>query len=319
MYAGTDKGIYMSGDEGQSWSVGGLPRYYTVNVLAVDPEFSGIIYAGTNGGMYKSEDHGATWISINNGLPTYLSVQALVIDPVASNIFYIGTKGRGVYISKDRGDHWTAAQEGAKYDITTLAIDSSPEGCALYAGIGRSLWKSKDGGHSWQRIDVKLSAEVSPRTEIFPTALTVKEGRLYVGTPNRIFVGTENGADWQENSVDYVRPRDNYALLGIYGYYILALITFNLPKIVRVPLKQYRRRDWTGLFLSALVFHVVILFCIYNHNSWSWGSFNYITGITVDDPKSPNTFYLGANKEGVYRHPLVLAAWKICGWTRSSC
>ena len=88
VFAGTDDGVFLSGDRGENWSPTGLTRktWY----LAVDSE-KRTVYAGTDGeGVFVSRDTGATWVSMNEGLGD-LVVQTVAMDPVGCDKVYAGT------------------------------------------------------------------------------------------------------------------------------------------------------------------------------------------------------------------------------------
>jgi photosystem II stability/assembly factor-like uncharacterized protein len=60
VYAGTNRGVYISTDGGSTWRRG---RGNLANVLAVaaDPENALVAYAGAPGGVYRTTDGGDTW------------------------------------------------------------------------------------------------------------------------------------------------------------------------------------------------------------------------------------------------------------------
>ncbi len=79
LYVGTQQGILISRDGGESYSspvpVGGSP----VVALAAAPA-GGVVYAGTPSGLYRSDDEGATWIQAGYGG----NVAAVAVHPVDS-------------------------------------------------------------------------------------------------------------------------------------------------------------------------------------------------------------------------------------------
>jgi photosystem II stability/assembly factor-like uncharacterized protein len=65
LYAGGDKGVFISSDRGETWSaVNAEPRPGVVRALAVDPSTPGVVYAGTQRGLFKSADSGGTWLQV---------------------------------------------------------------------------------------------------------------------------------------------------------------------------------------------------------------------------------------------------------------
>jgi photosystem II stability/assembly factor-like uncharacterized protein len=123
LYAGTDRGIFKSIDGGSNWTKTGFSEAL-VRAVQVAPNNADIVYAGTDfggppvptdDGIYKSEDGGTTWTP--KGL-TGARVNAIVIDPGTPNTIFAGT--------------------------------GKPE--SSYAGEIVGLFKSIDGGDSWQEI-----------------------------------------------------------------------------------------------------------------------------------------------------------------------
>lgn len=115
LYAGTDHGAFwVTKDDGVTWeehSIGIANNY----IRSISPSnhkpsrvymaMTGINYDDLNAYLYSSEDYGENWKSIANGLPNE-PVNVIKEDPTNENILYAGGL-RGVYISIDRGVHWS--------------------------------------------------------------------------------------------------------------------------------------------------------------------------------------------------------------------
>jgi photosystem II stability/assembly factor-like uncharacterized protein len=93
LYVATQKGLYRSADQGQSFTPGGSPLdSEDVEAVAVAPD--GTVYAGTFHGVFASADGGATWTPLA-GL-RHTDVRALAIGGVPTRL-WAGTAGGGVY------------------------------------------------------------------------------------------------------------------------------------------------------------------------------------------------------------------------------
>ena len=99
LFAGTRGGVFLSTNNGTSWTPvnSGLPEYTTVNALVV----SGTnLFAGTQGaGVFLSTNSGTSWIAVNSGLPTpgvqpTTSVWSLA---VSGTYLFAGTQGSGLW------------------------------------------------------------------------------------------------------------------------------------------------------------------------------------------------------------------------------
>lgn len=181
-------GVWRTVDGGQSWKnisdgfFGG-----SIGAVAVSDWDNNVIYVGggektvrgnvSHGyGMWKSVDAGKTWKSI--GLKDSRHIPRIRIHPKNPDVVYAAVLGhlfgpgeeRGVYRSKDGGATWERVlfadkQAGA---IDLLMDPSNPR--ILYAstwrvirtpyslesgGEGSKLWKSTDGGDTWEDLTKK--------------------------------------------------------------------------------------------------------------------------------------------------------------------
>jgi ligand-binding sensor domain-containing protein len=95
IFAGTYSGVFLSTNNGTSWSQvnNGLTNL-NINSLAISENN---IFAGTYGGVFLSNDNGTSWTEVNNGL-TNNSIMELAIN--GTNIF-AGTYGGGMFLSTD--------------------------------------------------------------------------------------------------------------------------------------------------------------------------------------------------------------------------
>jgi hypothetical protein len=137
-----------------------------------NPGGGSITYGGS--GVYRSVDGGATWQQV--GLMTSGAIGRLGVDPnnpqtifaaAAGDLFNPGGE-RGVYKSSDSGSTWTRVLTGD--NDTTGAVDfvidplnpnrvfatlwdhlREPD-LRRYGGIGSGLYRSIDGGSTWQRL-----------------------------------------------------------------------------------------------------------------------------------------------------------------------
>ncbi|MCX6898003.1 MAG: hypothetical protein NT105_04810 [Verrucomicrobia bacterium] len=135
------------------------------------PTKDGVIYMGGDvAGVYKSEDHGRNWRLINNGLADY-AVYSLAVDRTAPQTVYAATED-GLCKSMDGGEHWrllpnTGRKElritgERKRSIRCVAVDPT-DGKTVYAGSpAGQVFKSTDGGETWQVAYEKAGEQDSP-------------------------------------------------------------------------------------------------------------------------------------------------------------
>lgn len=135
------------------------------------PGNSNISYVGAaSGGLFKTEDQGVTWKSIFDSTDNS-SVSALAIAPSAPNQVWAGTgetflirpaesMGNGVYKSTNAGATWTNMGLHATGRISRIIVDPTDSNTVYVASLGhthapqqeRGVYKTTDGGKTWERI-----------------------------------------------------------------------------------------------------------------------------------------------------------------------
>ncbi len=137
------------------------------------PGNNNLFYAGTvGGGVLKSTDNGVEWENITDGkLPgPSSSIGAVAVAPSNPNILYVGTgeadiradviPGDGVYKSADAGKTWQFAGLRDAHSISAILVDPKNPDIVYVASMGhvfapdpnRGIFKSTDGGKSWNKI-----------------------------------------------------------------------------------------------------------------------------------------------------------------------
>ena len=128
-------------------------------------------YMGTTGGgVWKTTDAGTNWTNISDGFFNSPSIGAISIYQKNPNILYVGTGsdgvrsniivGKGVYKSLDAGKTWQHVGLKNSGQIGAVEIHPNNPNHVLVAAIGqpfknnneRGLYKSIDGGKSWNKI-----------------------------------------------------------------------------------------------------------------------------------------------------------------------
>lgn len=128
-----------------------------------------VFYAGAaSGGIFKTIDGGIHWQPIFDDQPV-MSIGSLAVAPSDSNTVWAGTGepfirshisvGQGIYKSTDAGRTWLLSGLEQTGRIARIAIHpSNPDvvlACALGHAYGpqqeRGVYRTSDGGRSWQR------------------------------------------------------------------------------------------------------------------------------------------------------------------------
>ncbi|MET0555920.1 MAG: glycosyl hydrolase [Vicinamibacteria bacterium] len=127
-------------------------------------------FGGTGGGVFKTTDAGASWTPMTDGQIGTGSVGALAVAPSDPNVVYAGmgeacvrgnvSHGDGVYRSTDAGRTWTHAGLRETEQIGRMQVDPRDPDRVYVAALGhtfgpnkeRGVFRSKDGGKSWQQV-----------------------------------------------------------------------------------------------------------------------------------------------------------------------
>ncbi len=184
-------GVYRSVDGGKTWRNMGLKESEHVGMIVVDPRDSRVVWVAAQGplwgpggdrGLYKSTDGGETWqpslqISENTG------VSEVWLDPRDPDVMYASAYQRRRHV-------WTL-------------IDGGPES---------AIYKSTDGGDSWQKLSNGL-----PKGDVGRIGLAVAPSRPDVvyaiieatGDETGFYRSTDAGATWKKMS-GYVSSSPQY-------------------------------------------------------------------------------------------------------------
>lgn len=149
---------------GPAWASG------RVADLAVNPENHSEIYAAVaSGNVWKSDNNGTTWKPVFDKYGAY-AMGCITLDPNNPNVIWAGTGennhqralgwGDGVYRSDDGGASWKNTGLKESRQIGGIAIDPrnsnvvyvAAEGSVWGPGGDRGLYKTTDGGKTWEKI-----------------------------------------------------------------------------------------------------------------------------------------------------------------------
>jgi photosystem II stability/assembly factor-like uncharacterized protein len=224
LYAGYENcEIFRSDDGGEHWQQ--LPvtvRFPEVTVapganpakrvlkLAVNPANPAEVYGAIEvGGVIRSLDGGEHWENMSHG--QYVNDDTVDMHGVLvgrwrpGTVFAIGRAG--LFSSTDQGGHWASARleplnpKGHTYCRDIREVPGDPKTIWVAAGAGFQsdvgvLFRSKDGGSSWSRVDMG----VKPRTTMFTIAFDERQPkRMHCATSGgEVFASQDGGESWVE-------------------------------------------------------------------------------------------------------------------------
>jgi photosystem II stability/assembly factor-like uncharacterized protein len=137
------QGLYRSTDGGSSFSA--VSREVGGNVMALGIFPSGRILAGDmQRGLLESSDAGASWTAILRA-----QLMGLAVNPRDPRRVLGG--GAGVALSTDAGHSWRSVLD-LPDRVGPVAWSQSNPRLAYAVGLNRTLYRSGDGGESWQPV-----------------------------------------------------------------------------------------------------------------------------------------------------------------------
>lgn len=215
---------------------------YSIGCITLDPNNPNVVWVGTGennnqrsvaygDGVYKSEDGGKSWK--NMGLKNSEHIGKIIVDPTNSDVVWVAAMGplwsaggdRGLYKTTDGGNTWEQVLKNEKgenlLDEHTGVVDvvmdpRNPD--VLYAaafqrrrhvftyvggGPGSTIYKTKDGGKTWQKankglpgVDLgRIGLAISPANpEVLYAIVEAAQGK------GGFFKSTDRAASWEKQS-----------------------------------------------------------------------------------------------------------------------
>ena len=230
-------------------AIGG--RISAIDAVASNPNRL-VVGAGT-GGVWISDNGGLTWTPVFDD-EAVASIGALAINQSNPDIIWVGTGesnvrnstsiGGGVYKSIDGGKKWTLMGLANSERIDRIALHPTNPDIVYVAAMGtlwgpneeRGVYKTIDGGESWDRIlyvdedtgatDIKM--DPSNPNKLFAGMWQFRRWPYFFksgGPGSGLYVSYDAGATWQEKTEEDGLPK------GELGRMVFAMSPHN-PKRV---------------------------------------------------------------------------------------
>jgi photosystem II stability/assembly factor-like uncharacterized protein len=202
-------------------------------------------FGGTGGGVWKTSDGGINWEPITDGSVFGTgSVGAIGLSDSDPNVIYVGmgespirgnvSHGDGVYKSTDAGKTWKHIGLEDTRQISRIRVHPKNPDIVYVAAQGhvwapneqRGVFRSKDGGKTWEKVLYRsdkagacdlIIDPTNPNNiyagfwEVYRKPWTLESG----GAGSGIFKSTDGGDTWTEITRNPGLPKGTIGIVGI--------------------------------------------------------------------------------------------------------
>ena len=219
------------------------PEGNRVTSVAGVPGDPNTYYAGAaSGGLFKSTDGGIHWTSIFDAQPVS-SVGALAVAPSDPNVVWAGTGepfirshisvGWGMFKSTDAGKTWARAGLENSGRISRIVVHPTNPDVVYVASLGhaygpqqeRGIYRTMDGGKSWERVLFVNDSTGASDVLMDPTNPRILYagfwqievhtwGRTSGGAGSSLWKSTDGGTTWKRIRGSGL-PKKNYGKVGL--------------------------------------------------------------------------------------------------------
>jgi photosystem II stability/assembly factor-like uncharacterized protein len=210
------------------------------------PSQPNVYYFGsTGGGVFKTTDGGENWQPVSDGQPFGTgTVGAIAVADADPNIVYVGmgescirgnfSHGDGVYKSVDAGKTWKRAGLEDSRIVGRIRIHPKNPDLVYVAALGhaagtneqRGVFRSKDGGKTWDRVlfksnkagAVDLSMDPSNPNVLYAAIWETKRTPYSMesgGPDSSLWKSTDGGDNWRDISRSPGLPRGTLGRIGV--------------------------------------------------------------------------------------------------------
>ena len=212
----TSQHVHRTTNDGQSW-----------DVISPDLSLNDKSMQGFSGGL-TGDNIAVEYANV---------IYAFDESPVKKGILWAGTNDGLVHISKDNGDTWTNVTKNIP-NLPKLGVVRNIEASRWNEGkayltiefhqVGNFepyVYKTENFGKSWKKITAGIKEGNLSYTRCVKED-PVKEGLLYLGTENKLYVSFNDGENWQEMMSNLphapmywidIQEHFNDLVLGTYG------------------------------------------------------------------------------------------------------
>jgi hypothetical protein len=228
LYAGGDRGLHVSRDNGRQWEMlSPIDQIQNIWSVAIDPINPDTIYVGTspNGGndkagVHRTRDGGQTWQKLE--LPRVTDwcevgpprVDHIAIDPIDNRVIFAGIEVDGLRRSVDGGDTWTFVdgpwpEDNPDHHYTTIIPYNG--GTRVLSLFPDEIYFSDDVGESWECMGTRRYINDTNNGRYFrwlavkpddPKVMFGGAGNFNVGSAGGLYRTMDWGETWETLTTD---------------------------------------------------------------------------------------------------------------------
>src|SRR5881227_2633373 len=200
-------------------------------------------FGSVGGGVWKTTNSGRTWNPVFDSASS-ASIGAIGVAPSNGSVLYVGTGeadmrdsiqfGDGMYKSTDAGKTWKHIGLEATKQIGRIIVDPKNPNIVFVAALGhaygsnadRGVYRSRDGGASWEKVLFKnddvgaidLNFDPANSQIVYATLWNVRRPPWFIYAPANgpgggIFKSSDGGTTWKE--IDDGIPAEGRGRIGI--------------------------------------------------------------------------------------------------------
>ncbi len=206
-------------------NIGGRTR-----AIIIDRNNYNILYAGSvSGGLWRSTTGGLSWNKVPytnaDGSSTLVNLKIVSMCQAINGDIYFGTgevtgslggwAGQGVFKSSfaasqngpfsQLGSTWTSSVQSAFQYVNKLAADQLNP-LTIYAGTNAGLWRTTDGGATWERVATGSGISTSDMMKPCSDVKTSVDGTIVISINNKFYISTDNGVSFSRPSGSPTSP-----------------------------------------------------------------------------------------------------------------
>jgi photosystem II stability/assembly factor-like uncharacterized protein len=184
----------------------------------------------------------AEMLSKHDGTASFSEITTIAESPLDPDVLWVGTDDGNVQVSRDGGRSWSEVGRNVPGVAPTVYVSrvtasAAAPGVAYVAfdahrrgDFGSHLFRTRDFGRSWSRIDGDLPADAGPVNDVVEHP--DRPGLLFAGTEHGLFVSPDAGRRWTPLGANLpttlyddlaIHPREKDLVAGTHGRSIWVL------------------------------------------------------------------------------------------------